>query len=194
MSRREAQLQLAAARAALDRKIRKLERAKAKGKSVDLRQLSEIHGREREAAMRLGAKDSGMVLGGWNELRACRDLDIEPKFEKFSDGGPLGFVLRENLTGPKVNELQQILFVDKHSVWSTYGGNRKPNARVSRVLGLLEQYVPGETLGGVVPVPFWKVKRLHSLRSRLLKDDNGEEIEGTIAWMAEEEWRLRHDR
>jgi hypothetical protein len=63
MSRREAQLQLAAARRALDRKIRKLERARAKGKSVDLRQLSEIHGREGEAAMKLGAREKAKFDG-----------------------------------------------------------------------------------------------------------------------------------
>jgi hypothetical protein len=130
----------------------------------------------------------GKVLGGWHSLRACRDLGIDPPFEEYVGDDPLGFVLQEQLTQPRCNKLQLILIVEENSVWAEHGGDRKSKgkAEIKKVLGSLERHMrPGVPFGSLVPFPFSNVRMLHSLRSRQLKDDDGEPIPGTIALLPE---------
>jgi hypothetical protein len=128
----------------------------------------------------------GKVLGGWHDLRASRDLGIDPEIVAYDGDDPLGFVLQENFIRPNCNQLQLILFVDDNTTWAGHGGDRKSRGAVKRVLGSLERYAkPGANLGAVVPFSFSSVQKLHAARNRFLKDEDGKDIPNTKALLPE---------
>jgi ParB-like chromosome segregation protein Spo0J len=41
--------------------------------------------------------DQGKILAGRNRLVACHLAGVEPRFNKYADGDPVGFVIAENI-------------------------------------------------------------------------------------------------
>jgi hypothetical protein len=130
------------------------------------------------------ALHQGMVLTGVHDLRACRDLGIDPPFREYDGDDPLGFVLSRNLTQPHWTPAQLALFVERNTTWSTHGGNRKgPSGRKMNgvaVFGALLPYAkPGADLASLLPISFDSVRKLHSAICRRLRDENGKNTNTT---------------
>jgi hypothetical protein len=133
----------------------------------------------------------GMVLGGLHELRACRELGLEPRFEEYVGDNPLVFVLLENFNGPCRTSAQRVLFVEENTTWTTRGGDRKSAKKPGRLNGVavldrLQRYAkPGTDFSLLIPFSFSNVEKLHAVRNSCLKNSEGKDIPSTRALLSE---------
>ena len=70
----------------------------------------------------------GMILDGGNRYRACVEAKVEPRFETFSGGNLVSFVLSANLHRRHMSAGQQAAIVASATDWGkaqTHGGERK---------------------------------------------------------------------
>jgi hypothetical protein len=51
----------------------------------------------------------GIVLDGRNRLKACEIASVEPRFEVYAGGNPVGFTVSANLKRRQLNESQRAL-------------------------------------------------------------------------------------